>query len=93
MNTVEVAYAEKDKRLQKIVSLHLENGATVESAIRLSGLLELFPQINLARNAVGIYGKTVPLDRVVKDGDRIEIYRPLEQTPVERRRRRARTGT
>lgn len=91
MNTVEVIYAETDT--QKKITLRAANGATVEDVIRQSGLLDAFPQIDLRHNAVGIYGQRVALDRVVQSGDRVEIYRPLRQSPVEQRRKRVQTDT
>ncbi|KYN92377.1 RnfH family protein, partial [Salmonella enterica] len=72
---VEVAYALPEKQyLQRVT---LEEGATVEEAIRASGLLELRTDIDLAKNKVGIYSRPVKLTDTVQDGDRVEIYRPL----------------
>ncbi len=90
MNTVEVIYAQADA--QKKVTLRLEDGATAEDAIKRSGLLTLFPQIDLRRNQVGIYGRPVALNKVVRAGDRVEIYRSLHKSPVEQRRERARSS-
>lgn len=73
---------------QSVVAVELAAGATVENAIRASGLLLRYPEIDLAQNAVGIFGERVTLDRVVEDGDRVEIYRPLVADPKEARRRR-----
>ena len=67
----------------------LEEGSTVESAIRASGLLELRSDIDLAKNKVGIYSRPVKLADVLKDGDRVEIYLPLIADPKELRRQRA----
>jgi putative ubiquitin-RnfH superfamily antitoxin RatB of RatAB toxin-antitoxin module len=64
-------------------------GTTIEQAIAASGLLQEVPEIDLAVNPVGIYGKKKPLDTVVRPLDRIEIYRPLVADPKESRRRRA----
>jgi putative ubiquitin-RnfH superfamily antitoxin RatB of RatAB toxin-antitoxin module len=72
------------------VRLRLPTGATVEEAIRQSGMLERFPEIDLGRSRVGIYGRWVRLDAAVRDGDRVEIYRPLTADPKEVRRLRAR---
>lgn len=84
---VEVAYALPDKQyLQRVT---LQEGATVEEAIRASGLLELRPDIDLSKNKVGIYSRPVKLADVVYDGDRVEIYRPLIADPKELRRKRA----
>ncbi|ECC8924466.1 RnfH family protein [Salmonella bongori] len=84
---VEVAYALPEKQyLQRVT---LEEGATVEEAIRASGLLELRSDIDLAKNKVGIYSRPVKLTDTVQDGDRVEIYRPLIADPKVLRRQRA----
>lgn len=84
---VEVAYALPEK--QYLLRVQLEVGATVEEAIRASGLLELREDIDLKVNKVGIYSRTVKLHDTVNDGDRVEIYRPLIADPKELRRQRA----
>ncbi len=84
---VEVAYALPEKQYLQHVTL--EEGATVEEAIRASGLLALRSDIDLAKNKVGIYSRPVKLADNVKDGDRVEIYRPLIADPKELRRQRA----
>jgi len=83
---IEVAYALLERQFLK--SLDVKLGASVSEAINLSGVLEEFPEINLDINPVGIYSKKVTLDSVVKDGDRIEIYRALRVSPKEARRLR-----
>ncbi|EBU8280826.1 RnfH family protein [Salmonella enterica] len=84
---VEVAYALPEKQyLQRVT---LEESATVEEAIRASGLLELRTDIDLAKNKVGIYSRPVKLTDTVQDGDRVEIYRPLIADPKALRRQRA----
>ena len=84
---VEVAYALPEKQyLQRVT---LQQGATVEGAIRASGLLELRTDIDLSKNKVGIYSRPVKLADVLQDGDRVEIYRPLIADPKELRRQRA----
>lgn len=87
---VEVAYALHNK--QVLLQLNLPPGATVESAILYSGVLAQFPDIDLTRNKVGIFSKIVTLDTLVRDRDRIEIYRPLIADPKEIRRQRASAG-
>ncbi|MDK9359031.1 RnfH family protein [Lelliottia sp. V106_10] len=84
---VEVAYALPEK--QYLQRVKLEEGATVEEAIRASGLLELRSDIDLSKNKVGIYSRPVKLTDVLNDGDRVEIYRPLIADPKELRRQRA----
>ncbi|HDS8068007.1 TPA: RnfH family protein [Escherichia coli] len=84
---VEVAYALPEKQyLQRVT---LQEGATVEEAIRASGLLELRTDIDLTKNKVGIYSRQAKLSDIVHDGDRVEIYRPLIADPKELRRQRA----
>jgi putative ubiquitin-RnfH superfamily antitoxin RatB of RatAB toxin-antitoxin module len=67
------------------VSLSLPPGATLRDALVASGF-----EVNLEKQAFGIFGKRAALDRPLADGDRVEIYRPLDMDPKEARRRRAR---
>ncbi|MDP1772042.1 MAG: RnfH family protein [Methylobacter sp.] len=90
MVNVEVAYAKPEQ--QVIVTVAMEEGATVEAAIESSGLLELFPEIAMSELKVGIFGVACKLDQLVREGDRIEIYRPLVHDPKEARRQRALKG-
>jgi len=87
---VEVVYALPAR--QALLRVRLAEGATVEDAIRASGVLEAFPEIDLTRNKVGIFSKLVKLDEKVRDRDRVEIYRPLIADPKEVRRKRAEEG-
>ena len=87
---VEVVYALPHQQALRMAKL--EEGATVEAAIRASGVLDAFPEIDLARNKVGIFSKLVKLDEKVRDRDRVEIYRPLIADPKEVRRKRAEEG-
>lgn len=84
---VEVVYALPEKQYLRTVKLR--EGATVEEAIRASGLLELRSDISLEQNKVGVYSRPVKLHDTVHDGDRVEIYRPLIADPKELRRQRA----
>jgi putative ubiquitin-RnfH superfamily antitoxin RatB of RatAB toxin-antitoxin module len=88
---VEVAYAAFDRQLVK--KLRLPRASRVEAAIRASGLLSDFPEIDLKVNRVGVFGEPVTLDAELRDGDRVEIYRPLLADPKLARRRRARMRT
>lgn len=88
--SVEVIYALPAQ--QPLMRVQLPEGATVEEAIRASGVLDAFPEIDLARNKVGIFSKLVKLDETVRDRDRVEIYRPLIADPKEVRRKRAEEG-
>lgn len=84
---VEVVYGLAHK--QKLLSLPIGKGSTVEQTIIESGMLSLFPEIDLTENKVGIWNKAVKLSHIVEDLDRIEIYRPLIADPKEVRKRRA----
>ncbi|MFZ4877746.1 RnfH family protein [Janthinobacterium sp. Mn2066] len=70
-------------------ALNVPVGTTVGQAVKLSGLLQEVPGIDLAVNLVGIYGKKKTLDTVLREHDRVEVYRPLLADPKEARRRRA----
>jgi putative ubiquitin-RnfH superfamily antitoxin RatB of RatAB toxin-antitoxin module len=83
---VEIAYAAQTE--QKIVTVEVEQGTTIEWAIERSGILEIFPEIDLFKQKVGVFSKARSLNDLVKAGDRIEIYRPLTIDPKEARRRR-----
>lgn len=87
---VEVAYAVPENQL--ILKLRVPAGTTLEQAVRESAVLERFPDIDLARNQVGIFGKLNKLDAVLRNGDRVEIYRPLIADPKEVRKLRAAEG-
>ena len=87
---VEVMYALPAQ--QPLLRVRLAEGATVEDAIRQSGVLDAFPEIDLAKNKVGIFSKLVKLDEKLRDKDRVEIYRPLIADPKEVRRKRAEEG-
>ena len=74
---------------EEAVIVKLAAGARVSDALHASGLLERHPEIDLARQKIGIYGELVQAGRLLSDGDRVEIYRPLRMDPKEARRRRA----
>jgi len=83
---VEIAYALPDQ--QVLLELEVEGGTTAQQAIERSGILQRYPGIQLGRGRVGIFGRRVELDAPLRDGDRVEIYRPLVADPREARRRR-----
>ena len=87
---VEVAYARPDT--QVILPVKVEQGATLEDAVKLSGILHNFMEIDLAVNKVGIFGKLSKLNTPLRDGDRVEIYRTLIADPKEVRKQRAAQG-
>lgn len=84
---VEVAYATPARQL--IVRVEVPVGCTVAQAIELSGIGEKFPDMKVYRDEVGIFSRKVPLEQVLQEGDRVEIYRPLIADPKEARRARA----
>jgi uncharacterized protein len=83
---VEVAYAKP--REQQVLTVAIEDGASIMTAILASGILERFPEIELSKISVGIFGKPCGLDTSPRPGDRIEIYRPLIADPMTARRER-----
>lgn len=89
MITIEVAYATPARQL--ILTLEMPEGTTLDQAVRQSGIVEHFPEINLEDYKAGIWSKLEkkPNERALSDGDRIEIYRPLIIDPKEARRNRA----
>lgn len=87
MPNIEVIYATLSQ--QKIVTLSVDEGATIESCIRQSGLLDAHPEIDLKNVKVGIFSQVRPLVHQVENGDRIEIYRPLIADPKAVRRKKA----
>ena len=88
--SIEVVYALPDEQI--LFKQQLPEGATVAEAIRLCGVLDRHPEINLSANKLGIFGKLAKADTVLRDRDRIEIYRPLLADPKEVRRKRAEEG-
>ncbi len=88
--TVEVAYARPD--VQRIYALRVPASATVRDAIERCEVLREFPEIDLHRHKVGIFGKVIRLDQTLRDGDRVEIYRLLIADPKQARKQRAAQG-
>jgi len=84
--TVELVYALPER--QMLVVLTVPRDTTAHDAVVRSGLLLSHPEIDTMRG-IGIFGKRVPPETILKNGDRIEIYRPLTADPKEARRRRA----
>jgi hypothetical protein len=87
---IEVVYALPNEQI--LLKKSVPAGTTVADAIQASGVLDKYPEINLAANKLGIFGKLVKADSVLRDKDRIEIYRPLIADPKEVRRKRAEEG-
>ena len=88
--SVEVAYAKPEEQL--ILKLDVLPGTTLRQAIEQSGILERFPEIDLSQLKAGVFGKLKKLDQTLREGDRIEIYRPLIADPKEVRKQRAAAG-
>jgi hypothetical protein len=90
MIQVEVLYALPQEQI--LLEVNVPQGSTIEEALKASGILQKYPDIDLAINKIGIFSKLSKLDVVVRDKDRIEIYRPLIADPKEVRRKRAEEG-
>ena len=84
---VEVAYALAEK--QSLISLEVKEDSTLKEAIDASGILLQYKQIDLSKDRVGIFSKFATLDTVLREKDRVEIYRPLEADPKKVRKERA----
>ncbi|MDD2662478.1 MAG: RnfH family protein [Dechloromonas sp.] len=87
---VEVCYARADK--QEVVAVSLPEGSTLQQALEASGLLAKHTEIDLKKNKFGIWNKLSKPDAVLRDRDRVEIYRPLIADPKEVRKQRAAEG-
>jgi len=87
---IEVVYALSGE--QTLLNQRVAAGTTVAEAIQASGILHKYPEIDLASNKLGIFGKLTKADAVLRDMDRIEIFRPLIADPKEVRRKRAEEG-
>lgn len=84
---VEVCYALPDK--QTLLSLQVDSNMSIEAIIVESGILSLYPAIDLSKDRVGVFSKFAKLTDTLQDKDRIEIYRPLIVDPKEVRKQRA----
>jgi putative ubiquitin-RnfH superfamily antitoxin RatB of RatAB toxin-antitoxin module len=87
---IEVSYARPER--QDVIRLKLPEGSTIQQAIEASGLLQRYPDVDLTKLKVGIYGKLSRPDTVLRERDRVEIYRPLIADPKEVRKQRAAEG-
>ena len=84
---VTVVYAQPQR--QWLQPVEMPSGATVQLAIERSGLLQAIPELRLEAIEVGIFHRRCGLDAPLRDGDRVELYRPLRLDPKEARRLRA----
>lgn len=83
-----VAYATPEKQVE--IALVVSESCTVEAAIQQSNIISQFPEVDLSKNPVGIFGKRVTHNTIIQDGDRVEIYRALITDPKTARRLKAR---
>jgi uncharacterized protein len=90
MPRVEIVYA--TPAVQRRYTVDLADGETVRAAIEQCGVLRDCPEIDLARDRVGMHGRLVAPTDVVREGDRVEILRPLVADPQAVRRRRAQSA-
>ena len=88
---VQVAYARPE--VQVVKALSIPAGTRARAALRLSGLGDRFPEIDLERCALGIYGREISGERELRAGDRLEVYRPLHKDPRAARRQAVAQGT
>lgn len=84
---IEVACATEAK--QKVIRLQVPNGTRLAEAVALSGIADEFPKLDILSSKMGIYGHLESPDRILVDGDRVEIYRPLVVSPGQARLNRA----
>ncbi len=87
---IEILYATAAQSY--LLSVAVPIGSTIAQGIEASGILEQCPDIDLTQNKVGIFSKLKSPDDLLKEGDRIEIYRPLKIDPMEARRRRVKNS-
>jgi len=90
MISVEVVYAIRQK--QDIFPVNVPEGTSVREAIEACGVLEKYPEIDLAKNKLGVFAKLTKADTPLRNRDRVEIYRPLIADPKEVRKQRAAEG-
>jgi putative ubiquitin-RnfH superfamily antitoxin RatB of RatAB toxin-antitoxin module len=88
--TVEVVYA--TPQAQRVVTLSWQDGLTAGEALRRSGLLEEFPEIGQRPLVLGLFGLRVEPDRLLRQGERVEVCRPLERDPRALRRELLKQG-
>ncbi len=86
-NSIEVAYAATPEK-QTLLTCTPTFPCTAKTAIELSGILHQYPEIDLSRQPIGIFGNKITLDTTIHSGDRIEIYRPLQIDPKKARKQR-----
>ena len=90
MINVDVCYGLPEKQL--LIKVKLSEGSTLQQALEASGILVKHPEIDLKKNKFGVFAKLSKVDTVLRDRDRVEIYRPLIADPKEVRKQRAAEG-
>jgi putative ubiquitin-RnfH superfamily antitoxin RatB of RatAB toxin-antitoxin module len=91
MIRVSVAVALADR--QEVIEIELEQNSTVQDALAAARLHERFPEIDVAKLKAGVWSRVARPSTVLRDGDRVELYRELAADPKEARRARARLRT
>lgn len=79
---MQVSVCYSDPNQQAWLRIEVPDGSTAEAAIQQSGILKMFPSINLEAQKVGVYGKVIKLDAPLQPGDRVEIYRMITCDPA-----------
>ncbi len=87
---IEIAYALPER--QTLLNFDVPLGTTLEQGIALSGITDIHPELDVSTMKVGIFSKIAPRDQVLREKDRIELYRPLFADPKEIRKQRAAAG-
>lgn len=85
--SIELVYGLAHK--QTLLNVKVDEQSTIEAAITASGIMALHEEIDLSVNKVGVWNRTKKLDEILREGDRVEIYRPLIADPKAVRQRRA----
>lgn len=86
---VAVALAQR----QEVIEVELDEGATVAAALAAARVADRFPDLDLAASTVGIWSRPCTPDARLRDGDRVEVYRPLRADPKAQRRARLKPST
>ncbi len=92
-NTVKVEVVFASPTRQEVVEIELPVNSTARQAVTESGLANLFTEVDFESAPIGVYGKIVPDDHILNAYDRVEVYRPLHQTPTDARRKRVKAAS
>ena len=80
-----IVFAKASKQIW--MKLDVPEGCTVQNAVKRSGILQQFPEIDLDKHKIGIFGRVTKLDTILEEGQRVEIYRPITADPETAERR------